>query len=483
MAIIHKLEPLLPWRGKVDLKSPQNTFVVFVETPIASGADGIHPSGKPADAQQRRFSFGRLLAEGRRDLVGKLDLKKRNYIGTTSLDAELSLLMANLARVREHDLVYDPYCGTAGTLVAAGAFGARVLGCDLHLPALRGELRTRSGPSKLKQAKVQGIPETFAQYGLPPPVDRLHGDSGKHLAFVRNPTSNAHGLFDAIITDPPYGIREKPAEVDDERLLARTLPPEQMQDHVARTALAALEQILSDVFALAARTLAPSGRLVFLLPTTEPFSANLLPAHPGLVLEGACEQLMAARWSRWCVVMRRVASEESTIAPSHPVVIHSASGAPVESPEGGNARGDGRDAKAGGIFNRASLRPDDLSNVADLGSAAAAAGKVLHPQLLGKSAGARRRLEKRLAQAATNAAAEDTDAGVNESGRSSRRRARNQGRGTYEDRVRNQLVAACSGEGGRGWAGTYSETIHTISAFAVVAVSLTSLAIAVGRRA
>ena len=42
---------------------------------------------------------------------------QRNYIGTTSLDAELSLLMANLARVRSGHFVYDPYCGTAGALV------------------------------------------------------------------------------------------------------------------------------------------------------------------------------------------------------------------------------------------------------------------------------------------------------------------------------------------------------------------------------
>ena len=33
---------------------------------------------------------------GQRELVGRLDLKRRNYIGTTSLDAELSLVMGNL---------------------------------------------------------------------------------------------------------------------------------------------------------------------------------------------------------------------------------------------------------------------------------------------------------------------------------------------------------------------------------------------------
>ena len=226
MAIIRSLEPLLPWRGKVSLKQAQHTFVVLVDNGGAAASDNSFDAGPcaagAADAlgctsaalmgDRTRFYFGRLLAEGRRDLVGKLDLKKRNYIGTTSLDAELSLLMANLARVRAHDLVYDPYCGTAGTLVAAGAFGARVLGCDLHLPAIKGDLRTRSGPSKLKQAKVQGIPQTFAAYGLPLPVDRLHGDSGAALAFLRSPPASARGgggLFEAIITDPPYGIRER----------------------------------------------------------------------------------------------------------------------------------------------------------------------------------------------------------------------------------------------------------------------------------
>ena len=167
---IRRLEPLLPWQGKVSLKAAQHTFVVFVDTPDAGT---VTPSSQPACAgayesggksapgsqgtgaaspSRPRYYFGRQIAEGRRDLVGKYDLKKRNYIGTTSLDAELSLLMANLARVRPHDLVYDPYCGTAGTLVAAGAFGARVLGCDLYLPAIKGELRTRSGPFLIYKA-------------------------------------------------------------------------------------------------------------------------------------------------------------------------------------------------------------------------------------------------------------------------------------------------------------------------------------------
>ena len=240
---IRRLEPLLPWQGKVSLKAAQHTFVVFVDTPDAGT---VTPSSQPACAGA--YESGGKSAPGSQGTGAASPRARATTLGgrlrraaaiwsasTTSRSAttsarrrstrELSLLMANLARVRPHDLVYDPYCGTAGTLVAAGAFGARVLGCDLYLPAIKGELRTRSGPSKLKQAKVQGIPETFRQYGLSPPVDRLHGDSGAHLNFLRGGSSGGGGgggLFDAIITDPPYGIRERPSEVADERLIARS---------------------------------------------------------------------------------------------------------------------------------------------------------------------------------------------------------------------------------------------------------------------
>lgn len=37
------------------------------------------------------------------------DLKKRAYIGNTSMDAEVSLLMANQALAEEGKLCYDPF--------------------------------------------------------------------------------------------------------------------------------------------------------------------------------------------------------------------------------------------------------------------------------------------------------------------------------------------------------------------------------------
>ena len=156
---------------------------------------------------------------------------------------------------------------------------------------------------------------------------------------------------------------------------------------VPRTALAAFDTILIDLFALAERSLVPGGRLVFLLPTTLPFSEALLPPHPTLALEGAYEQCMAARWSRWCVVLRRrTAAEEAAAAAA---AAAEAAGGQAEAEVAGSAP----------IFDRASLRPAD-STRADSGDQ-----PVLHPQLLHKSGRAKRKAQKEAAKGAAAAGA------------------------------------------------------------------------------
>ncbi len=51
------------------------------------------------------------IKEGNYKLVEKFDVKKRNYIGTTTMDAELSLIIANQAMARSGTLVFDPFAG------------------------------------------------------------------------------------------------------------------------------------------------------------------------------------------------------------------------------------------------------------------------------------------------------------------------------------------------------------------------------------
>jgi tRNA G10 N-methylase Trm11 len=53
----------------------------------------------------------------------QLDLKKRLYLGPTSLDPSLAIIMANMAGVKRGHLAFDPFAGTASILVALAHFG------------------------------------------------------------------------------------------------------------------------------------------------------------------------------------------------------------------------------------------------------------------------------------------------------------------------------------------------------------------------
>lgn len=50
--------------------------------------------------------------------VNKYDLKKRPYIGPTSLDHSLAILMANASMIHKGSVVLDPFVGTASLLVS-----------------------------------------------------------------------------------------------------------------------------------------------------------------------------------------------------------------------------------------------------------------------------------------------------------------------------------------------------------------------------
>jgi tRNA G10 N-methylase Trm11 len=48
----------------------------------------------------------------------KYDLKKRFYLGPTSLDHSLALVLATISRVQPGSWVLDPFVGTASILVS-----------------------------------------------------------------------------------------------------------------------------------------------------------------------------------------------------------------------------------------------------------------------------------------------------------------------------------------------------------------------------
>ncbi|VDI05535.1 tRNA (guanine10-N2)-methyltransferase, partial [Mytilus galloprovincialis] len=96
-------EDIFSFKGKVNLKNPDNTFGLLEYY----GANKTEPPDKPF-----KIYFGRLIADGQRDLIQQFHLTKRHFIGNTSMDAGLSLIMSNLAQVKQNSVVFDPFVGT-----------------------------------------------------------------------------------------------------------------------------------------------------------------------------------------------------------------------------------------------------------------------------------------------------------------------------------------------------------------------------------
>ena len=90
---IKRLEPLLPWRGKVRLKDPQHTFVLLYD-----GARGGHGE-KP-----ERLYFGRVVASGQRELPGTLGALGESEQAPRMMDHRGVAAAVALAELRRHRL-------------------------------------------------------------------------------------------------------------------------------------------------------------------------------------------------------------------------------------------------------------------------------------------------------------------------------------------------------------------------------------------
>ena len=130
-------------------------------------------------------------------------LKKRPYINTTSMDAELSLLTANMACVGPRNLIYDPFIGTGGFALACAEFGALSWGSDIDGRVVRGEGGDgRAGAKQGKEKEKMDITTNFDFYGL-----RSHWLGG-FVSDLTNTPLRPCRFLDAVVCDPPYGIRE-----------------------------------------------------------------------------------------------------------------------------------------------------------------------------------------------------------------------------------------------------------------------------------
>ncbi|KAG8626826.1 hypothetical protein KVT40_005771 [Elsinoe batatas] len=364
--------------GYMDMQGPIRpsdpavaTFVISEEYPVLHAPKPPSPSSpssspNPSAPIPSRVFLSISPSPSSRHLTTTLDLKHRHYISTTSMDAELSLISANLALSSACKIIYDPFCGTGSFLVAAAAFGAMVAGSDMDGRVVRGRVKEAknvvvkegkkrageererkererergkgegrgegTGGKDKEKEKERSVRGNLRQYGLEERwLDGFAGDLTN--SPVRNAGWGREGegalggkgrWLDGIICDPPYGVREglkvlgshKPelqqeVKMKDGRvahLAPGYIPPKRPYSFPA---------LLSDILTFASNTLVDNGRLCIWIPvattsdeanptTTEDMG---IPTHPCLRVWSVSTQEFS-RWSRRLVVYARKPDNE-----------------------------------------------------------------------------------------------------------------------------------------------------------------------------
>lgn len=290
----------LGFDGPIKMKGAEQDFCISEEWHFDASALGIH--------EPQSIHLGRFLGGTERDVVSKYDLKKRNYISTTSMDSELALITANITLAAPGKLFYDPFVGTGSFPVACAHFGALAFGSDIDGRSIRGKGKTN-------------LLANFIQYRL----TEQFGDS--FVADLTNTPLRTARLFDGIVCDPPYGVREglkvlgsrdptkgkEPVFRDGRAHHTEEgyIPPKRPYSFLA---------MLDDILDFAALSLVDDGRLSFWMPTANDLDQEIkVPTHPCLEIKSVCTQEFN-RWSRRLITYRRIPDAEVVNVLSKPRV-------------------------------------------------------------------------------------------------------------------------------------------------------------------
>ncbi|CAL8463394.1 g2928 [Coccomyxa elongata] len=279
----HDRLEFIPFQNPVKLADPDITFRLII-------ANCYSNHGMP-DTVPARMYFGREVGHGNRRVLSTYSLSKRVYLGPTSMDTEIAFIMCNQGKVRKGSFVFDPFAGTGSILVAAAHLGAVTLGADIDIRVLRDGKVDSSG-------KVADNWANFEDYGLPRPAGLIRADA--HRPPFRD---DLHEILDAVVCDPPYGVRAGGRK-------SQSKPDLQVRDrttHITSTAPYSMGECLRDLLDVSARLLRMGGRLVYFLPAApEVYREEEIPQHPSLRLVANSEQVLNARYSRRLITMEKV---------------------------------------------------------------------------------------------------------------------------------------------------------------------------------
>lgn len=293
---INRIESLsfLEFAGPVCLTNPDNEFY-YIEY---YGLDTNNIPNEPND-----YLFGRWISNGNRKLVSQMSLKTRKFIGNTSMDPLLSLLMVNQGLVKDHDLIFDPFVGSGSILCACAKMGSYVMGADIDYLMLHGKTKPVRKHEKVRKKDESNF-LNMLQYNCDQfYIDVLVSD------FSLSVWTKSLEL-DAIITDPPYGIRESTAKIEYKEP-KKSFALTENAIHYPSTSMYQLGNLYTDLMSFASKHLKNDGRLVFWFPVyRNEYSEKMLPEHPGLLLVSNCEQVLSTSISRRLLTYAKISHED-----------------------------------------------------------------------------------------------------------------------------------------------------------------------------
>lgn len=287
----------LPFQGPVLMIDPTNEYILIREIEV-------NETGSPIEVNELKPKciatyFGRILGSSRNWRQGRIEeisLKRRSYLGPTSMDAELSSIMCNIAQIKKNSFCFDPFVGTGSLLLSCGLYGAFCFGTDIDIRILKGK------------GRHENIFTNFDQYNLPRP-ELVRSDNSIYHRHFRSHLP----LFDAIICDPPYGIRAGARQSGSRYESFTPIADEHRYDHIAQTRPYPVSDVMKDLLDLAADKLKMNGKLVYIIPSMNDFDINTdLPQHPCLNLTYCCYQPLQTNLGRSVVCMEKIAEYDET---------------------------------------------------------------------------------------------------------------------------------------------------------------------------
>lgn len=284
----------LKYEQKVDMRNPEEIYWLFE----------LVRQYAPDEERPLKVYFARQIARGARHLIEEYTLKKRGYLGTTSMESEISFFTANQALARPGSLVFDPFVGTGSLVITCAALGAYTLGADIDMDVLVGKSADKNTRSNFRQYDLQSHL-----------IDLCRFDNSRNTIW-----RTQRPFLDAIVCDPPYGIRAGAKKVGirsstiikHEKTNTKVGPiHENPADpgwlpHVVQTIPYSVPDVLLDLFDFSARSLVMGGRLVYWLPTTSEYTESDLPQHPCFALVANSEQKLTMYFSRRLITMEKI---------------------------------------------------------------------------------------------------------------------------------------------------------------------------------